>query len=117
MLATPTSYSSANACGIAFRDFALLSDVKGGGTTEFLALLASLGDAGLRSGQLALKLGNARHDRDDQFADVGGGVAPGLTEADEAAGAVLELTEDISVGRGWSAPGGPASLRQRYRQD
>ena len=77
--------------GIPLGDLALLGDIERGGSTELLAILARLGDAGLGAAQdqAPLELGDAGHDRDDQLANIGGGVAPGLAEANEAAGAFL----------------------------
>jgi hypothetical protein len=83
--------------GVPVGDLAALTDIEGGGPAELLAVGAGLGDAFLAPcrDQLPLKLGDAGHDGDDQLADVGCCVAPGLAERDEATGAFLEIVEDI----------------------
>jgi hypothetical protein len=46
--------------------------------------------------QIALELGNAAaHDRHYQSADVGRGIAPGLTERDKAAADLPQLVQNI----------------------
>ena len=81
--------------GIALGDLAALTDIKGRGAAERLAVGPRLGDAGLAAAldRFALELGNAAYDGQHQLADVGRGVAPAFAEADKAACAFLELVE------------------------
>jgi hypothetical protein len=83
--------------GVALGDLPALAGIKCGGAAELLAVGAGAGDAFLApcGNQLALELCDPAHDRDDQLANVGRGVAPGLTKADEAAGAFLRLMQDV----------------------
>lgn len=70
---------------------------RGRRSAELLPVGAGLGNAFLAPcrDQLALKLGDAAHDRQHRFADIGGDVASALTERDEAAGAFFEIVEDV----------------------
>src|SRR6516162_8093859 len=76
------------ALAVAVGNDTLLAVIETLGTAELLALSLGASDALIRAlaDQATLELGNAAHDGQHQPADIGCGVAPDLSEADEAAG-------------------------------
>src|SRR5262249_20190709 len=82
---------------VALGDTPALAMIKHGGPAELRALsfcpldplFTPLAD------QAALELGDAAHDRHNQPANIGCGVAPALTERDKAAAHLLHFVKDV----------------------